>query len=276
MRWRVIVLKKLVIARPETRSFSSHGIMQSLQNFNVIFFVDRPTSWSKFVVHKTLTIEKNNKHWLDMAPTLTCFLTACTTPLSVLCPYFRPQKPSVSFQSSPYNSCRDWSKTSCKLVDLFFLSFLTVNKCDKWKQHVGYKHTLSATQGVRPVSTIFREFVRDYWLCSYPAKANRALWREDINAGQILFGHASYVREREKLTRIRPKIEAAIPDVPVAPNDKITINIFRPLPVTQAGNEYILSIQDVLTKYIILITLKETSSESIIAHLLDHYIYVSS
>ena len=25
-------------------------------------------------MHNTLTIEKNNQHWLDMAPTLTCFL----------------------------------------------------------------------------------------------------------------------------------------------------------------------------------------------------------
>ena len=44
MRWRVIVVKKPVTAWPETRSFSSHGITQSFQNFNVIFFVDRLTS----------------------------------------------------------------------------------------------------------------------------------------------------------------------------------------------------------------------------------------
>ena len=66
------------------------------------------------------------------------FRTACTTPLSVLCPYFRPQRPSVSFQSSLYNSCRDWSKTWCKFVDLFFLLFSTVNKCDERKKHVGH------------------------------------------------------------------------------------------------------------------------------------------
>ena len=193
MRWCVIVMKKPVTAWPETRSFSSHGITQSVQNFNVIFFVDRLTSWSKFVVHNTLTIEKNNQYWLDMAPTLTCFLTACTTPLSVLYPCFRPQRPSVSFQLSPYNSCRDWSKTSCKLVDLFFLSFSIVNKCDERKKHVGHKHTLRTTQGIRQVTTAFREFVRDYWLRSYPAEANRALWREDMNAVRIFFGRTSYL-----------------------------------------------------------------------------------
>ena len=73
MRWRVIVVKKPVTALLETRSFSSHGITQSFQNFNVIFFVDRLSSWSQFIVRNTLTIEKNNQHWVDMAPTLTCF-----------------------------------------------------------------------------------------------------------------------------------------------------------------------------------------------------------
>ena len=95
------------------------------------------------------------------------------------------------FQSSPYNSCRDWSKTWC-FVDLFFLSFSTANKCDERQKHVGYKHTLRATQCFRLVTTAFWEFVRDYWLLSYPVEANRELWREDINAGRILFGQTSY------------------------------------------------------------------------------------
>ena len=62
--------------------------------------------------------------------------------------------------------------------------------------------------------------------------------------------------QREKLTRIRPKIEAAIPDVPVTHNDEIAMDIFGELPVTQSGNEYILSLQDFLTKYFIFIALK--------------------
>ena len=35
-----------------------------------------------------------------------------------------------------------------------------------------------------------------------------------------------YVCQREKLTRIISKIEVAIPDVPVVPNDKIAMDIF--------------------------------------------------
>ena len=71
-------------------------------------------------------------------------------------------------------------------------------------------------------------------------------------------------------------MEAVIPDIPIEPNDKITMNIVGPLSETQSGNNYILSIQDMLTKYIILIPLRETSSESILTNLLDHYIYIFS
>ena len=60
-----------------------------------------------------------------------------------------------------------WSKTLCKFVDLFFLLFSTVNKCDERKQHVGHKHMLCTTQGVQPLTTAFRELVRDYWLRSF-------------------------------------------------------------------------------------------------------------
>ena len=46
---------------------------------------------------------------------------------------------------------------------------------------------------IQPVTTAFREFVKDYWLRSYPAEAARALWHEDINAGRIFFGQTSYI-----------------------------------------------------------------------------------
>ena len=45
----------------------------------------------------------------------------------------------------------------------------------------------------------------EYWLRSYPAEAARALWREDINAGRIFFGHTSYLRssiEQERLNSL--------------------------------------------------------------------------
>ena len=82
--------------------------------------------------------------------------------------------------------------------------------------------------------------------------------------------------QRQKLTRIRPRAEAIIPDTPLEPNEKIAMDIFGPLPITLRHHEYILSIQDQLTKYLILIPMKDTTSESIITELFDHYIYIFS
>ena len=50
------------------------------------------------------------------------------------------------------------------------------------------------------------------------------------------------------------------------------MDIFGPLPTTRTGNNYILSIQDQLTKYLILILLEDAEAKSIIEGLFDHYI----
>ena len=60
----------------------------------------------------------------------------------------------------------------------------------------------------------------------------------------------------QKTTRIKNQAESIIPDIPINPNDKVALDIFGPLPVTLKGNKYILSIQDLLTRYNILIPLK--------------------
>ena len=52
------------------------------------------------------------------------------------------------------------------------------------------------------------------------------------------------------------------------------MDIFGPLPTTQTGNNYILSIQYQLTIYLILIPLKDAEAESIIEGLFDHYIHM--
>ena len=57
--------------------------------------------------------------------------------------------------------------------------------------------------------------------------------------------------------RIRPREEAIITDTPDEPNDKVTIDIIGPLPLTTQGNQFVLSIQDCLTKYILLVPLPE-------------------
>ena len=56
------------------------------------------------------------------------------------------------------------------------------------------------------------------------------------------------------------------------PNKKIARVIIEPLPKTKRRNQYILSIQDQLTKYLMLIPLKDQKVETIIPQLMDHYV----
>ena len=70
--------------------------------------------------------------------------------------------------------------------------------------------------------------------------------------------------------------EPIITDTPVDPNDKITMDIFGPLTETKKANQFILSIQDQLTKYLVLIPLKDQTANSIINELFDHYVYIFS
>ncbi|XP_076660488.1 uncharacterized protein LOC143363841, partial [Halictus rubicundus] len=82
--------------------------------------------------------------------------------------------------------------------------------------------------------------------------------------------------QKEKLTRIRPKEMPIISDTPMQPNDKIAMDIVGPMTKTKKGNQFILSIHDDLTKYLILVPLKTQQTESILNALLDHYIYIFS
>ena len=80
--------------------------------------------------------------------------------------------------------------------------------------------------------------------------------------------------QKEKLTRIRPKESPQISDTPLHPNDKIAMDIIEPMTKTKRGNQYILSIHDELTKYLILVPLKTQRTESIINAFIEHYIYI--
>lgn len=82
--------------------------------------------------------------------------------------------------------------------------------------------------------------------------------------------------QMNKLTRIRPREEAIVTDTPEQPNDKIALDIIGPLNLTAKGNQYILSLQDTLTKYLMLIPIPDQKTETIIDKLINEYIYTFS
>ena len=64
----------------------------------------------------------------------------------------------------------------------------------------------------------------------------------------------------KKLVRVKTKQPMVITDTPGAAFDKISMDIVGPLPITEGGNQYILTIQDLLTKYSLAIPLQRTSA----------------
>ena len=77
----------------------------------------------------------------------------------------------------------------------------------------------------------------------------------------------------QKTTRIKNEVKSILPDIPLVPNKKLALDIFGPLPETQKGNRYILSMQDRLTRYTVPVPLQNESTKSIIEALIDHYIH---
>lgn len=65
-----------------------------------------------------------------------------------------------------------------------------------------------------------------------------------------------------------------ITDTPGATFDKVAMDIMGPLPITIEGNQYILTIQDLLTKYSVAVPLKEATSLSIADAITKHFICI--
>ncbi|XP_036140388.1 uncharacterized protein LOC118644842 [Monomorium pharaonis] len=67
----------------------------------------------------------------------------------------------------------------------------------------------------------------------------------------------------KKLTRIKTKEPMIITDTPGTAFDKVSLDIMGPLPITIKGNQYILTMQDLLTKYTVAVPLNDATSVSI-------------
>ena len=75
-----------------------------------------------------------------------------------------------------------------------------------------------------------------------------------------------------KAVRIKTRLPIKITDTPPEAFEKIEIDIVGPLPVTELGNKYLLTIQDYFTKYSDAIPLKNTESTTIAAALAEQLI----
>ena len=66
--------------------------------------------------------------------------------------------------------------------------------------------------------------------------------------------------QRKKLVRVKTRQPMILTDTPGHAFDKVALDIVGPLPTTRAGNTYILTMQDLLTKYFVCEPLKQSTS----------------
>ncbi|KAL6423911.1 hypothetical protein ACFW04_010386 [Cataglyphis niger] len=78
----------------------------------------------------------------------------------------------------------------------------------------------------------------------------------------------------KKLTRIKTKQPMVITDTPGSAFDKVSLDIVGPLPITNTGNQYILTMQDLLTKYSVAVPLREVTSLAIADALTKNFICI--
>ncbi|KAL6417715.1 hypothetical protein ACFW04_012557 [Cataglyphis niger] len=64
----------------------------------------------------------------------------------------------------------------------------------------------------------------------------------------------------KKLVRVKTKQPMVLTDTPDSAFDKVSMDIMGPLPTTRSGNNYILTIQDLLTKYSLALPLKHAGA----------------
>src|SRR5436190_7200617 len=78
----------------------------------------------------------------------------------------------------------------------------------------------------------------------------------------------------KKLVRVKTKQPMIITDTPGSSFDKVAMDIVGPLPKTERGNEYILTLQDQLTKYCMGIPLPNQTAETIAEVFVDRFICI--
>lgn len=80
--------------------------------------------------------------------------------------------------------------------------------------------------------------------------------------------------QRNKLKRIKTKQPMIITDTPLKTFDKIAMDIVGPFNITKNNNKYILSIQDQLSKFIVITSLNDQTAESVADALIKKFICI--
>ncbi|KAL6416428.1 hypothetical protein ACFW04_013485 [Cataglyphis niger] len=76
----------------------------------------------------------------------------------------------------------------------------------------------------------------------------------------------------KKLVRVKTKQPMVLADTPDSAFDKVSMDIMGPLPTTRSGNSYILTIQDLLSKYSLAVPLKHAGAIDVADAFINEFI----
>ncbi|GAB1865913.1 Gypsy retrotransposon integrase-like protein 1 [Camponotus japonicus] len=123
---------------------------------------------------------------------------------------------------------------------------ITIPPEESRQQLISENHC-SAVGGHKGVTKTYNRIKKRYhWI---GMKANIQSYIKNCRACQL-----------KKLVRVKTRQPMVLTDTPDSAFDKVSMDIMGPLPVTQSGNSYILTIQDLLTKYSLAIPLQHAGA----------------
>lgn len=174
-----------------------------------------------------------------------------------------------SFSIAKTNKIEDipWKFIESKLREIFAATEINITVCrneivipppDKRLEIIKEKHA-SAVGGHKGVTKTYNRIRQKY--CWNKMKQDVQEYIRACRQCQI-----------RKLTRVKTRQPMVITDTPGSAFDKISMDIVGPLPKTKRGNEYILTMQDLLTKYSVAVPLQRARAFDVADAFLKQFI----
>ena len=141
---------------------------------------------------------------------------------------------------------------------VFLLNNLPIPKVEERYRLIKEYHE-SSIAGHKGISKTYDKLARNYY------------WKH-MRADVRQFVKGCLNCQTRKLVRVKTKLPMLITDTSSRPFQKISMDFYGPLEVTKAGNRYILTIQDTLTKYCILVPLKRATAKEVARAMVNRFI----
>ncbi|XP_076397886.1 uncharacterized protein LOC143266138 [Megachile rotundata] len=190
---------------------------------------------------------------------LACIQSLCNTAEELGLSSFSISK--IDFERAP------WAYVNQVLLDLFSETRVKIFVCahkvripsEGERRGILIENHASAFAGHKGINKTYRRIREKYY---WPTLKSNV--RDLVNSCVSC--------QKKKLTRVKTRQPMTITDTPGQVFDKISLDLVGPLPCTEAGNKYILTIQDLLSKYSLAIPLQDASATETADAFINHFV----